>query len=192
MKYCLALARPAREVPRHAVVFDLRDVARNRSPTLYLSRIVVVSSPHIIPSVPLKPATRVVLVDPPFLLPYTEWLTCVYLKKITLFMSLTIWRELCISEPFFWKLISTISHIESTKYAECKHFFRCKLWLEVGMKILSHWFCQSIYVPCLHPVIYGNCFHIRKHYPMVLSRCVSTCARVPPTFLFGFIIPCGS
>lgn len=68
----LALAWATGEVTRHARTLYLVRMARHHTPPLDLSLIVFVSPPKVIPTVPLKPPSGIILVYPPLPLPFRE------------------------------------------------------------------------------------------------------------------------
>ncbi len=61
----LPLAAPAPEVARLAVLPDRRHVPGDRPPAPDLPRVVGAPAAHVVPAVPLKPAARILRVDPP-------------------------------------------------------------------------------------------------------------------------------
>src|SRR5690242_7117632 len=69
----LALSRPTCWVTGLAVRLDLRDVPPDGLPSFYLARIFPLDAPsHVIATVPLKPAARIIGIDPPFPAPDRE------------------------------------------------------------------------------------------------------------------------
>jgi hypothetical protein len=65
MEQRLPLLSAAVEITGTAVLFDLGYMSTHRTPSLDLPFIIGASSPHEVPAVPLKPASRILLVDPP-------------------------------------------------------------------------------------------------------------------------------
>ena len=72
MQECLPLTPPALEVSFLAMLPNGRNVPRDRTPPPYLSRIVPRPAPHVIAAVPLKPAARILRIDPAFAAPLGE------------------------------------------------------------------------------------------------------------------------
>src|SRR3954466_8241423 len=68
----LALAAAAGEIAALAVRPDLPDVAAERLPALDLPRIVVMAAAGVIAAVPMKPAARIVGMQPALALPFGE------------------------------------------------------------------------------------------------------------------------
>lgn len=58
----------------------------------------------------------------------------------------------CIFKPFRWKFLVLCTKVASPKYTQLKHLLRCKLWLEVGRKVLAHRFSKLIGI-LLHAVV---------------------------------------
>src|ERR1041384_5462196 len=78
----LPLALAAGKITLVAVHPDLPDVAAERLPALDLPRVVLVAAAHIVAAVPLKPAARIVLVQPALALPFGERLACIDLEVV--------------------------------------------------------------------------------------------------------------
>src|ERR1700745_2581709 len=69
----LALARTAEHVARLAILLDLPHVAADRLPAPDLRRILRRhAAAHVVAAVPLKPAARIVLVDPSLAPPFGQ------------------------------------------------------------------------------------------------------------------------
>ncbi len=67
----LPLSGPAKPVPWFAIRTKLRDVTAEGSPPSDLSSVFVrYAATKIVAAIPLKPATRVVRIDPSFVLPF--------------------------------------------------------------------------------------------------------------------------
>src|ERR1044071_7791113 len=69
----LALSRPTCWVARIAVALDLCDVPPDGLPSFNLPRVFLRNPPpHVVAAVPLKPASRIVRMDPAFATPQRE------------------------------------------------------------------------------------------------------------------------
>src|SRR5271165_719394 len=70
VQQCLALTRPTHGVAGLAMTFDLRNVASDRFPAFDLPRILFRhSAAHVVAAVPLKPAPRVIGMNPALFAP---------------------------------------------------------------------------------------------------------------------------
>lgn len=89
LKQCLALTRTARSLTASAVFDELRNMPPHRSPPGNLPRIVFVSPTTIVATIPLKPPTRIIRMNPVFLPPDRERLTRINAKVVQLRIALT-------------------------------------------------------------------------------------------------------
>jgi hypothetical protein len=72
MPHGLALFATTGEIASPAVLANLSDVPSNRLPTSDLSFIIRPSPSHVVSAVPLKPAARVLFVNPACASPFRE------------------------------------------------------------------------------------------------------------------------
>jgi hypothetical protein len=82
VQQCLALAATASQISRFAVFLQLRYVAPNGASTRDLSQIIFTATPGIVAAIPLKPAARVVWMNPALATPFRERLRGVHAKMI--------------------------------------------------------------------------------------------------------------
>ena len=83
MQQCLALPRAAEQVAGLAMLLELADVTPDRLPALDLPPVFLRHAPaHVIAAVPLKPAARVVGMDPAFSLPFRQRLAGIDAEEI--------------------------------------------------------------------------------------------------------------
>ncbi len=68
----LTLASATVPVATPAVLANLSDMARDRSPASNLALVVGASPAHVVPAVPLKPAARILRMNPAFALPLAQ------------------------------------------------------------------------------------------------------------------------
>lgn len=150
VEYRLTLTRSTSRVPHPTIALDLHNVTTDRLPSLNLSLVFPGdSSAHIVAAVPLKPASRIIFINPPLLLPYRERLRGIYPKIIELRIML-FGRELHSVEPCLGELLRAVGHILPAKYAELQHLGRREIGFKVFRKILPHGFTQGIPIPSLH------------------------------------------
>lgn len=162
MEQCLALLPMTVLVPGAAVLPDLCDMSRHRLPAFYLARIDFRKpSAHIVPRIPLKPATWIVLfVDPLLSLPLLEWLTCINSKMIERHRMPgdALGVQSRTSKPTLWKLFSAITKIATTKYTQCEHFFWAEVWGEISSESPPRLCDDFVSVRSLHLIMYVNEF----------------------------------
>ena len=95
MQQRLALALGAHDVTALAVALDLAHVPAHRLPTLNLARVLLWLAPaEVVAAVPLEPAARVILVDPPLSPPFSQRLARVGAEVVELAVALPVraWR----------------------------------------------------------------------------------------------------
>ena len=135
-------------------MFYLCGVTTHRPPTFDLSRILHrQSTAQIIATIPLKPPTWIMrFVNPTFLSPNTQRLTCVDMKIVERF-ACSAWRELCTEKPRFWKFFGAIRKILSAKHSQGEHLFWRETRLEFRIKITSGTCGAIIPIPALHFIV---------------------------------------
>ncbi len=139
---------------------------------------------HIIPTIPLEPAARIVFVYPALFLPYIKRLTGIDPEEVQ-FRVMAQRTQFCLGEPVRRKFRCAVGHVFPSEYAKREHLLRAQLWLELGVKILSHGFHELIRIASLHPVIDSYLFcHIdwKKYTRNRASVILSPISRVDLTF----------
>lgn len=127
----LSLTRPTPSVARLAMAAELGDVPPHRLPAANLPFVFIGhTATLVVTAVPLKPAARVVTMDPSLRAPGTERLACVDAKPIQ-GMVAAAWRKSGLYEPACRKLGTAIGHVFATEHAEREHFG----WREVRAKL---------------------------------------------------------
>ena len=118
MQQRLTLSSPAGEIATVAVVFDLCDVSLHREPSANLP---IVFRRHatteVVATVPLEPASGICRMDPTFLTPDRERLTCVHAEEIER-RIVPLVTELRILEPISRKFVTTIRHVFPAEHTE--------------------------------------------------------------------------
>lgn len=129
-------------------------------PSSYLSCVVWAPSSEKVPTVPLKPASRILWMNPSLLAPHRQGLGRVDTKIIELWVlgEGVFLLELCTCEPIYGKLFHAIAHVDTTKDAKRQHFLGGELWLKICSKVSPHRLCQCIDIPLLHAIIHQNLF----------------------------------
>ena len=112
-------------------------MAANRFPTLYLSRIFFFeAASEIISTIPLKPTSGIIRMNPTFSLPFLPRLTRLYFEEINLEISAR--RGARPRKPFFLILICLPFKIITVENAKLEHLFRREIGCELGIKLLTH------------------------------------------------------
>lgn len=152
MKQGLPLFRATGEVAAPAVLAQLRNMPTNGAPTLDLTLVIRATPTKVVTAIPLKPAARVFVINPPLLAPNRERLGGVDLKKVE-FRVMTVGTEFGSKKPVAGELCRTVSHISAAEDTELEHLFWRQLWPETGGKVLSGRFCEEILITALHPIV---------------------------------------
>ena len=97
----LPLAAAAEQVAGLAMFLHLAHVPADRLPAFDLPPVFVRhTAAHVVAAVPLKPAARIVGMDPAFALPFRQGLAGIYAEEIAVDIVATR-RQLCVCEPGF-------------------------------------------------------------------------------------------
>ena len=131
---------------------QLRDMTADRPPTLDLALVIGTTPPEIVTAIPLKPAARVLRVNPAFPAPDRERLRRIDAEEIELW-SVPLGTEPGVGKPVVREFRLTVCHVFAAKNPEPKHLFRGQLRFETRGKILSGGFRQEILITALHPVV---------------------------------------
>jgi hypothetical protein len=123
MEQRLALLPPTVEIASATILLQLSDVTSHRAPAFDLALIVLAAAPEIVTTIPLKPAARILRINPAFLAPERERLGSVDLEKVQgrVMPLRTEFRPL---EPVIRELFSTVSHIFPAKDPQPEHLLR--------------------------------------------------------------------
>ena len=152
MQQRLALTRAAEDIARLAIFSHLRDVAGDLLPPRYLAAIVRYPPPAVITAVPLKPAARIVGMNPAFAAPHRQGLAGIDAEKIELWI-LSIPRQFGTLEPVSGKFGFTVRQVFPAENAQRQHLPRGKVRRKTGGEVLSWRFGKPVAVIALHPVV---------------------------------------
>ena len=122
------------------------------SPSTYLPVVIGAAPAKVVAAIPLKPAARILGIDPAFFPPDCERLRCVD-SEIVQVRIVTLGTQLGTGKPARRELRGTISHIPSAENAECQHLLGRQLGLELRIEIASDRFCPEVTVAPLHLVV---------------------------------------
>jgi len=147
----LPLPRPTVDVSYFAVEPHLRNVASHRSPALGLSLIIVAAPTHVVAAVPLKPTSRIFLIDPPFVAPNRKRLRRQDPKTIQR-RIMPLAAKFRTAKPLSRKLSSAIGHVLPTKDAERKHLLGCEVRPKSVTLALPDRHRQHVLVAPLHEI----------------------------------------
>ena len=157
MQERLALFAPAVEIARWTMFFELRDVPLHRFPSFYLAGVIGAAPAQIIAAIPLKPAARVFMINPPFLPPVRQWFGGIHAETVELCV-MPLCAELRLRKPRSWKFPAAIRHIFAAENARLEHLPGSQLRFEFRGEIFPDRFRQIITVPFLHFVVYDYLF----------------------------------
>jgi hypothetical protein len=156
MQKRLPLPPPAKQVARFAVDFDLPDVPPYSRPSPDLPGIFGLrSAAHVVSTIPLKPAARIVGVYPSLPAPHGQGLARIDAEEVERAIP-----PLCgkprLREPTCRKLVTTVRHVLSAEDAELEHLPRSKLRIKLRVKVAPGSRLQLVAIPRLHPVFHDN------------------------------------
>ena len=121
MQKSLALTSSAAKIARLAIPPNLNDMAAHRTPTSNLSPIFIRhSAANIVAAVPLKPAARIVGVNPSSLAPNRQRLARLHAKILQRFI-VGSWRQFRLGEPVRREFIAAVVHIFAAEHTKAKH-----------------------------------------------------------------------
>ena len=152
MEERLALAAPAGQIARPAMLLQLRHVTPDGAPSLDLAQVVRVPPARVIPAIPLEPAARIVGMNPAFLSPDFEGLRRIHSEKIQR-RPMTIRRKPGAPEPARGKFLPAIGQVFSAENAEGQHLSRSELGNKTGPKFTSDRLGSPIDIALLHFVV---------------------------------------
>ena len=158
MQQGLALAAAAGQVAGGAEFLYLSGVAADVLPAGDLTSVFVRdASPHVVAAIPLKPAPRVVWVNPTFCLPLFAALTGAYLKEVAAWV--VGWRQLGVCEPFGWVFVALfIFKIVAAKHTEFEHLPRGEIGCEIRGEVVPLG-CRQCIAVLLQRIVHANRFH---------------------------------
>src|SRR5262245_10270026 len=127
MQQRLPLALAAQEIARLAMALNLPDVPAHRLPAPDLPPVFLPHpTAHVVAAVPLKPAARIVRMDPSLPEPLRQGLAGIDAEIVQRAIAPSL-GELGGGEPARGKFPSRVRHVFSAEDAEAKHFFRRQL-----------------------------------------------------------------
>lgn len=133
---------------------ELGNMPTYRTPATNLTLILAWKAPaHIVATVPLEPAARIVRIDPAFRSPDGKRLGCIHAETVECWIMLPR-TELRSLEPSRRKLIATIRQIPAAEDTQREHLSRHQIRLEVRMEIPTYWLGTDITVSLLHRIVY--------------------------------------
>lgn len=152
MQQRLSLSPTTAQMARFAVFLQLRDVPANCTPSRDLPQIICVAAPAVISAIPLKPAARVVFVNPATLSPHRQRLRRIDAEAIQCSVVL-VWTQFGTVEPPGRKFCHAVGHVLTAKHAESEHLLGREVGPEVGMEVLARSRSEPIRVTALHQII---------------------------------------
>lgn len=152
MQQRLALPWTAMEVAPYAVLTDLCDVQGHALPAADLPSVVHVPAAHVIAAVPLKPATRVILVDPAFFPPVRQRPGSPDLEEIQIHVIATR-TQLGFFKPVLGKLHPAVRHVLAAKYTHGQQLPGRQLRLKSMGEMLTGRLGKLVDITLLHRII---------------------------------------
>lgn len=137
----MALTGAAIPVTATAVLLHLRNMSSKCPPAFDLTVVVRTTPPHVIPAIPLKPTTRIFVIDPPLLLPVRERLGRAYTEIVQPRVA-AFGTELGVGEPVGWEFRRAVRHVLPAENAKFEHLFRGQLGAKFRMEIPADWLGQ--------------------------------------------------
>src|SRR5580704_17462142 len=156
MQQRLALPRPAGDVARLAMPLHLADVTADGFPALDLARVLSRNAPsHVVAAIPLKPAARIVRVDPSLLAPDRQRLAGVDPEKVQRTIPM-LGGELGAREPARWKLLDAVGHVLAAEHTKLQHLRRRQLGTKLRIEAAANRCSERVAVALLHLVVDGD------------------------------------
>src|ERR1700761_2792586 len=156
MQQRLTLPLAAGDVAGLAVLLNLPHMTANRLPAPDLPGVLVRdAAAHVIAAIPLKPAARIVLVDPALLAPHRQRLAGIDAEIIQRAVALSA-GKLGAGKPAFREFLAAVGHVFAAEHAEAEHLRRRQFGTEVGRKIPPGRRGKRVVIAALHAVVDGD------------------------------------
>src|SRR5262245_38176520 len=139
-----------------AVPLDLPDVPAHRLPPLDLPLVFLgQAAAHVVAAVPLKPAARVVGVDPALVAPHRQRLAGVDAEEVERAVAAAR-GQLGTAKPALRKLLAGIRHVFAAEDTEPQHLLRRELGSELRVEIAPDRRGPHVAVALLHTVLHDD------------------------------------
>src|SRR5688572_20187607 len=155
MQERLALARAAEQVTLLAGALKLTNVATHRLPAPDLARVVSHAAAPEISAVPLKPAPRILGMDPALGPPHRQRLARGDAEEVEGGIA-PLRRELHTLEPARRELVAAVGEILSPENTQLEHVSGRQLRSEVGIEIATLRLHERIHIALLHVVVHND------------------------------------
>ena len=139
----------------------------------------VAAPTHVVAAIPLKPTSRIFLVDPPFLTPNRERLRRQGSEKIQR-RTVPFVAEFRIAQPLGGKLSSAVGRVLTTEDAERKHLLGREVWPKSAPLALPDWHRQHVFVARLHEIGGDDSTRFHCSADFTLSRPARSVCEVAP------------
>jgi len=137
---------------RSAVLGQLSRVSSNGQPPSNLPLVVRTAPSQEVTAVPLKPTSRVLVVNPPLGPPHGKGLRRVHTEKVHLGV-VSFMAEPSFCEPILRILCGTVSHVFAAEDTKPQHLLRREFGAEARVKIPAYRLRHQVHVALLHQVI---------------------------------------
>ena len=119
----LSLSSATRKIARRAIPFHLRKMTSHGAPAFNLAQVNLTTPSGIVTTIPLKPTSRIVVVDPTFLAPDRKRLGRVHTKIIQRRL-MPFGIKFRVLKPTRRKFATAIRHVFAAEHSKLEHLFR--------------------------------------------------------------------
>src|SRR5579863_1722575 len=165
----LALPLAAGDVARLAMALHLADVPPDCLPAADLTRVLVRdAASQIIAAVPLKPAARIVAIEPALAAPDRQRLAGIDAEIVQRLVA-RFFRELGARKPARRKFLAAISHVLTAEHTEPQHLRGREIGAKFRIEVSAGGRGQFVTVAALHLVGDGDDFAFQRRRPLSTS-----------------------
>src|SRR5262249_906003 len=135
MQERLALPAAAQKIAWFAMPLDLLHVSPHGPPPFDLATVFFRHAPaQVIAAVPLKPAARLIGMDPPPGAPFRKRLACVDAEEVEPAVA-AAGCQLGTRKPALGEFLAAVGHVLAAEYAKSKHVLRRQVGLELRIEV---------------------------------------------------------
>lgn len=163
MEERLSLLAAAVKITRLAVLRQLGRVPPNALPPSNLPLVIWTAPSQKVSAVPLKPAPRILVIDPSLRPPYGKGLRRVDAKKIH-FGIVSFAAQFGGREPILRKLCGTVSHVFTAEYTKLQHLLWREFRAKVRVKVPPHRLRRQVHIALLHQVVDLYSSELHHHF----------------------------
>src|SRR5262249_55313536 len=157
VQHCLSLAASASEVSSFAMLPNGCHMPCDGPPSTNLASIVSRAAAHVVSAIPLKPASRILRLNPAISTPGRERLRGIHAEVIQ-FRIVPCRAQLRVREPARWKFRAAIRHVFSTEHTQLQHLPGRELGAKDRIEVTADWLRSVIRITTLHPIVDDDAF----------------------------------